>query len=240
MLFGIAVVAAAVMISPYVLLDIDSSRIDVTGPVHYALLVMHIFTATVALVLGPLQFVAAVRAHRRRHRLIGRAYLVLGVVPSALVGIPVALLSEQPMTRIGLLLPAMAWLVTAGLAVRAIRRGDVEAHRSWMTRNYALTFLAVTARLLVPLMLLGQLAVTGASGADLTANLPVYISFGQVAGWILNLAVAEVLIRRRRVPSIVPDIRRGGADMARITGRRRGAASPSTRCSPSARRDDRM
>ncbi len=48
----VAVVAASVMVAPYVLLDVGSSRLAVDGGLHYALLVTHIVTATVALVLG--------------------------------------------------------------------------------------------------------------------------------------------------------------------------------------------
>jgi uncharacterized membrane protein len=196
--FAVAVVVTGVLVAPYVGLDIRASRLEVSGELHYALLVAHIFTAAVALVLGPLQFVPAIRARRRWHRRIGRTYLLAGVVPSALVGIPVALLSGRLLTQVGLTLPFLGWLLTAGLAVRAIRRGDVEGHRSWMTRNYALTFLAVTSRALVPLMLLASIPLTGASPGTLAGAAPDLIPVGQVLGWVVNLAVAEVLIRRRR------------------------------------------
>lgn len=70
------------------------------------------------------------------------------------------------------------------------------AHRDWMTRNYALTFLAVTSRALVPLLLLGKVLITGASvrtfGHDATAMIPV----GQTLGWLVDLVVAEVIINR--------------------------------------------
>ena len=62
-----------------------------------------------------------------------------------------------------------------------------------MTRNYALTFLAVTSRALVPLLLLGKVLIMGASvrtlGHDATAMIPV----GQT---LVDLVVAEVIIRR--------------------------------------------
>ncbi len=195
--FAVALVVAIVLVLPYLGFDRRSSRLAVSGELHYTLLVVHVLTAAIALVLGPLQFVPAVRARRRWHRRIGRAYLLAGVVPAGLAGIPVALLSGRPLTQIGLLVPAVGWLVTTGLAVRAVRRGDVEAHRSWMTRNYALTFLAVTARVLVPLMLLARIPF-GADPASLGAAATASIPLGQVLGWVLNLAVAEVVIRRRR------------------------------------------
>jgi uncharacterized membrane protein len=197
-LFAVAAVAGTIMVAPYVLLDVDASRIEVRDGLHYGLLVAHVFTALVALVLGPLQFVPAIRARRPVHRRIGRCYLLLGVVPSALAGIPVALLSDRLITQVGLVVPAVGWLVTAWLAVRAIRRGDVEAHRSWMTRNYALTFLAVTARIVVPLILLTQVAVGAVALGSAAAVATGLIPIGQVLGWVINLMVAEVVIRRRR------------------------------------------
>jgi uncharacterized membrane protein len=200
----VAVVAGAVMAAPYVLLDVDSSRIEVEGGLHYALLVTHIFTATVALVLGPLQFVPAIRARRRWHRRIGRTYLLAGVLPSAVAAVPVALLSGRLVSQVGLVIVAFGWLATAGLAVRAIRRGDVAAHRAWMTRNYALTFLAVTARLVVPLLLLTGLATGAIAPADAPTAVSSLIPLGQVAGCVINLAVAEVMIRRRHSMIVRP------------------------------------
>ncbi|TWF81754.1 putative membrane protein DUF2306 [Pseudonocardia hierapolitana] len=198
LLLLVAVVAGAAMAAPYVPLDSGSSRIEVDGGLHYALLVTHILTATVALVLGPLQFVPAIRARRRWHGRIGRAYLLAGVLPSALTAVPVALLSGRLVTQVGLVVAAIGWLATAGAAVRAIRRGDVPAHRDWMTRNYALTFLAVTARIVVPLVLLTGLATGVIAPADAPTAVASLIPVGQVLGCVINLVVAEVLIRRRR------------------------------------------
>jgi uncharacterized membrane protein len=194
----VAIVAGAVLAAPYVLLDVASSRVEVDGGLHYALLVAHIVTATVALVLGPLQFVPAIRARRRWHQRIGRTYLLAGVLPSAVAAVPVALLSGRLVTQVGLVIVAAGWLATAGLAVRAIRRGDVAAHRAWMTRNYALTFLAVTARIVVPLLLLTGLLGGAITPADAPAAVSSLIPLGQVLGCVINLIVAEALVRRAR------------------------------------------
>jgi hypothetical protein len=90
------------------------------------------------------------------------------------------------------------WLVTGGLAYRAARRRDFTVHRDWMLRNYALTFLAVTARVLVPLLLLVQLPFSAGDAASIGERAPSMIPIGQTAGWIINLVVAESIIRRRR------------------------------------------
>lgn len=68
-----------------------------------------------------------------------------------------------------------------------------------MMRNYALTFLAVTSRIAVPLLLLAQVpfsdSVEASSiGEDITDMIPI----GQIADWIINLTIAEIMIRRRR------------------------------------------
>ncbi|MFC5001909.1 DUF2306 domain-containing protein [Dactylosporangium cerinum] len=105
-----------------------------------------------------------------------------------------ALWSGRLLMQVGLTAAAVLWLVTGWLAYRSARRMDFAAHRETMLRNYTLTFLAVTARLLVPLMLLARLPFTDESPARLA---PALIPVGQTAGWILNLIVVETLIRRR-------------------------------------------
>ncbi|WP_163511717.1 DUF2306 domain-containing protein [Fodinicola acaciae] len=193
-LFAVAVIFALVLTYPYLGLDIANSRIAVRGGLQYFVLVAHIFTAAVALVVGPLQFVPWIRARRRIHRTLGRIYLLAGVLPSAIAVVPVAIWSGSPLTEAGLITAAVLWLVTAGLAYRAARRRDFASHRAWMMRNYALTFLAVTSRILIPVFLVAQIPFGGANPASVSTMIPI----GQTLGWIVNLIVAELLIRRTR------------------------------------------
>ena len=183
---------------PYLGLDIDNSRLEVRDSLQYYVLVAHIFTAAVALVLGPLQFIPQVRAHKRIHRTIGRVYLFAGVLPSAVATIPVAVWSGRPVTQIGLTIAAVLWLITGGLAYRAARRRDFVDHRAWMMRNYALTFLAVTSRILVPVLLLVQIPFGGVEAGSIGERAPSMIPIGQTLGWIINLIVVEIIIRRTR------------------------------------------
>lgn len=201
LLLFVAVVFAAVLVYPYVDLNVADSRLEVRGGLHYALLVAHIFTAVVALVLGPLQFAPGIRAHRRVHRTLGRFYLLGGVLPSAVAVVPVAVWSGRLLTQVSLTTAAVLWLVTGALAYRAAHRRDVRAHRAWMMRNYALTFLAVTSRILVPLLLLAQVPFGAADAGSIGERAPSMIPIGQTLGWIINLIVVEALIRhgpRRR------------------------------------------
>jgi uncharacterized membrane protein len=194
-MFVVATVVSLVLVYPYLSLDIGNSRLDVDGSLHYAVLVVHIFTAAVALVLGPLQFMPKVRACTTIHRTIGRVYLLAGVLPSALAAVPVAAWSGRLLTQIGLTTAAALWLVTGGLAYRAARRRDFASHRDWMMRNYALTFLAVTSRVLVPLMLLVQIPFNAGDPGEMAKSL---IPIGQNVGWMINLVVVETIIRHRR------------------------------------------
>ncbi|HYN92535.1 MAG TPA: DUF2306 domain-containing protein [Pilimelia sp.] len=198
LMFIAAIIISLVLINPYLRLDIDDSRLNMSGNLHYSLLVAHIFTAAVAIVLGPLQFMSKVRARRTLHRTIGRAYLLAGVLPSGVTAIPVALWSGRIVTQIGLVIAAALWLITGGLAYRAARRRDFIGHRDWMMRNYALTFLAVTSRILTPLLLLAQLPFIGDGAGPVAERVQSLIPVGQTLGWIVNLVVAESLIRRRQ------------------------------------------
>ena len=196
----IAVVATPVLLFPYVGLDPARSRIPVTTWLHYATLVVHVVTAATAMLLGVLQLVPRIRARRVVHRRIGRAFLVVGVVAFGFTAIPLALTTPNgDLTRYGILVPAVGWLVCAALGWSAIRRGRVAAHREWMIRTYALTFFAITTRMLVPLLLALQMPFQGDRSPEAIRGLVgSTIPYGQWLGWIVNLAIAQYAIRRLR------------------------------------------
>jgi len=74
------------------------------------------------------------------------------------------------------------------LGFTAIRRRDIPAHRAWMIRAYAVALAAGT-----------QAFTQGIGGALLGAGEP-YGDLAQGAGWVINLAVAEWVIRRPARP----------------------------------------
>ena len=75
-------------------------------------------------------------------------------------------------------------LVSIVLGFAAIRRGDVSRHRAWMTCAYALALGAGT-----------QVFTQGIGKALFgTSELTTDLCLG--AGWVINLAVAEYVIRR--------------------------------------------
>ena len=147
----------------------------------------HAFFGTLALVAGPLQFRADVRnRYRRLHRVLGRVYVVaaLGI---GLTGLVMSAFSNGGMaTHLGFGLLAVLTLGTTGMAFARIRAGDVDAHRAWMLRSFALIFAGVTLRIQLPLLII-------AYGGDFD---PAYRWVAWIS-WLPNLAWAEWWVRRR-------------------------------------------
>jgi uncharacterized membrane protein len=113
---------------------------------------IHVFSAVLALALGPLQFSANIRRkHPKIHRWSGRIYLGIGVLVGGLAGLYIARHAHGGIVaQVGFSLLALLWLYTGARAYLSVRSGAFEEHRQWMVRNYALTLAAVTLRLYVP------------------------------------------------------------------------------------------
>jgi uncharacterized membrane protein len=158
----------------------------VTYEVHRAGIYTHIFASAVALILGPFQFSAGLRArYLELHRWAGRLYLGVGVLVGGIAGLYMAALAfGGPVARLGFGCLALLWLYTGLRAYLAVRAGDIAAHRRWMVRNFALTFAAVTLRLWLPVAMV--------SGAPFELAYPVIAWLC----WVPNLLVAERMFNR--------------------------------------------
>jgi uncharacterized membrane protein YozB (DUF420 family) len=204
-----SVVAVAVLVPPYLL---GGSTLVTRDGIFQVLLVAHVVAAGTAILLGGLQLVPRIRAHRQVHRWVGRSFLGLGTVAFVVTGLPLALTAGTTFARVGLTVPVLLWPVCAVVGWRAIRRRDVAGHRAWMTRLYAVTFFAITARMVVPLLLLAQLPwILTTYDGDVDRVIGRTVPVGQWLGWMIDLAVAEWLLRRlgrpgrsARAPEVVP------------------------------------
>lgn len=208
----VALVAVAVLVPPFLGQAAGAVAGQEIGP-RELLLTVHVTTAGAAILLGTLQLLPRVRRHRAVHRGIGRAFLVLGAVAFPVTGLPLALTVENDVARVGLLVPALLWPVFAVAGVRAIRAGDPTAHRAWMFRLYAVSFFAITARVVVPVLMLLQLPMLGTwYGGDVERMAEASIPVGQWLGWMVDLAIVElVLSRSRRAAVVVDGDRRSGS-----------------------------
>jgi len=147
-------------------------------------LYVHIIGAATALLIGPLNFIGAVRRRQPQvHRWIGRTYIV-GCLVGAAGGLVVAFGSTAgPVATAGFGLLAVCWIAANVQGWRMARARRFGEHRAWMIRSFAMTFAAVTLRLYMPLL------------APL--HIPILNGYRAISFlcWVPNLAVAEVYIR---------------------------------------------
>lgn len=160
---------------------------------------LHVGAGGLALLLSPLQFATHLRARTPRvHRIVGRVVLasitVAGV--AALVLAPRSLAGAVGTAGFGLL--AVLWLACAGTAWLAILRRDVEAHRRWMVRTFALTYAAVTLRMWLGVLIAGQVGLAGVGEQVAFERAYLLVPF---LAWVPDVVVAEwYLATRRRSP----------------------------------------
>jgi uncharacterized membrane protein len=154
---------------------------------YILLLRLHIAGGIGASLAGPWQFSQRVRTRALNlHRWMGRFYL-LEVALGSIAGFGMALVSEEGLpTHLGFGILAVLWFATGLQAYRRVRSGDIDAHRQWMIRNFALTLAAVTLRNYMPFMLFAlhwPFART-------------YITVSWLC-WVPNLLIAEWMVRAR-------------------------------------------
>ena len=153
--------------------------------------VLHIVSVTLYALLGAFQFAPSLRRGKRGwHRAAGRLLIPCGLV-AALSGLWMAQFYPLPASD-GTILYGLRLLFGSGmvfsivLGAAAIRRRDFARHGAWMTRGYAIGLGAGTQ----VLTHLPWIVIFGVPGEFTRALL-------MGAGWVINLAVAEWVIRKR-------------------------------------------
>jgi hypothetical protein len=152
--------------------------------------IAHIVGATVYCLLGAFQFVPALRGRRGWHRVGGLIVIPAGLV-AALSGVWMAAFYHSPEGDGALLMVirlafGSAMVVSLLLGIVAVKRRDFAAHGAWMTRAYALGVAAGTQAVVFAIWILGVGPVDNLTDAILMG-----------AAWVINAAVAEVVILRR-------------------------------------------
>ena len=157
---------------------------------------IHALTGSIALLVGPWQLSTSLRAaYPRVHRWLGRIYvadvlvawlLSIFLLPTVTTGLPAA----SAFFMLG-----SCWAGFAALGVLAIRRRDIQAHRRWMLRSFAMAFAAVTIRF--------YFHPAKALGFPFEYYYPasLWLSF------LTNMAVIELVIRWPRVRSAFTKLR---------------------------------
>lgn len=212
---AVAIAAARYFLNPIPLLVPTQAAMLVRHP---APVLLHIGCGIAAMAAGLLQFLAPLRAsHPAVHRRSGYVYLAavgiggvaalrlspdtaqfaadalndktafefFGVSPASLgFAANVTYLPSQFVLVVAAFASlAIVWIGTSVAAFVRARQRRFDDHRAWMIRSYSLTFAAVTVRLVaVPLFAVTQNPVVG-----------ITLTFWS---WIVNLMVAEWLVRR--------------------------------------------
>ena len=151
--------------------------------------IVHIVSAVLYATLGAFQFSTGLRRRWPAwHRLAGRVLVVLGLAVAFSALWMTAFYPRVPGGELGHVFrlafgTGMAASIILGF--NAIRRRDVARHRAWMARAYALALGAGT-----------QVLTQGIGNAVFgTSELNTALMLG--AGWVINLAVVEYIIRTR-------------------------------------------
>ncbi len=152
-------------------------------------LVLHILGSATYALLGLLQLVPRFRRrHLTWHRRAGRVLVAAGLAVAGSALWLTLFYEAHPGT--GPLLFAVRLVVATTmvafvvLGFVAVRRRDIAAHRAWMIRAYALALGA------------GTQAFTEGFGQGLFGTGELRGDLYKTVGWVLNLAVAELVIRR--------------------------------------------
>ncbi len=153
--------------------------------------VIHIITAAVYALLGAFQFVSRLWKHGSGwHRRVGRLLVPFGLLVG-LSGLWMTIFYPRPEDASDLLYAfrlffGFGMILSIILGFAAIRRRDILQHRAWMIRAYAIGLGA------------GTQVLTGMVGAIILGK-PNEFENALLMGaaWVINLAIAEWIIRKR-------------------------------------------
>ncbi|MFC3773829.1 DUF2306 domain-containing protein, partial [Paenibacillus sp. GCM10012303] len=148
---------------------------------------IHIALALIALLTGPIGILARIRQRwPALHRWNGRIYalsIVINFIPSLYVSF---FASGGAWSTIGFIILNTLWLLSTIVGVRSARKRNIQMHSKWMTRSFFLSFANTTIYILVAIL---HYAMDQPYGFSYTVAV--------WACWILNLSLAEAVIRRK-------------------------------------------
>jgi predicted membrane protein DUF2306 len=154
-----------------------------------AWLLAHLAAGTVALLVGPVQiWLGLGRRWLGLHRRLGIAYAASVAVGSVAAFGLAARTQLGWVVGMGLTGLGVAWLVTTGLALLAVRRGLIAQHQEWMVRSYVVTFAFVTFRAFWTLL--------QAMGVG---TLPEQLAAASWFCWAVPLLVTEAVLQGRKI-----------------------------------------
>ncbi|MBT2729854.1 DUF2306 domain-containing protein [Bacillus sp. ISL-75] len=186
---------------PYLTLNPANSRVSFTSAgMQFPLLIAHIVTACLALLSDFFQFVEHFRIKTPKvHRFLGRVY-VGSVLISGGLGLVYVSYIENFSKATSFLVLSLIWLFTCWKGYRTAVRKQFADHRKWMIRSFGVTLVAVSGRIVVPVLLLTYYTLNGFSlpggrekMVEEVLNVNIWV------GLIVNFIVVEWGILRKGV-----------------------------------------
>ncbi len=153
-------------------------------PAYYS----HVLISALILISGFFQVSAMSRKWPRIHRMLGYVYVMGILFFSAPGGLVMSLfINRGPTVLTSFFVQGTLWFIFTAIAFNCIRQHDVEAHREWMWRSFALTAAAITLRIYIFIF---------SYSTDLSQ--PVAYSVLSWLSWVPNLLVVEWWLRRNK------------------------------------------
>ncbi|PZG19970.1 hypothetical protein C1I95_10555 [Micromonospora craterilacus] len=203
-LMFVAVAFIAFSVPPYLTFDPDNSRIpppDALGGLYFPLLVVHVFFASIAMVTACFQIWPWFRRRNpQAHRIMGRVYVLGGVLPAGLAGLAIGAVTPfGPVNLVSNMVMAPLWLTFTLVGFRMARRRRFVEHRRWMIRSFALTFSIITNRVwaVFAVIILSPQLDTTFGGSDIALQQAIS-AISAWLGWVGTLLIAEWWLERTR------------------------------------------
>jgi uncharacterized membrane protein len=147
----------------------------------------HVYTAVFVLPAGFTQFSGFIRKKFPRvHKYTGWVYAIVVICLAGPAGFYMGLFANGGLTsQVSFCLLAVLWIYFTGTALAKVIRGDIKSHREFLIRSFALTLSAITLRAW-KYMLVFLFHPRPMDVYEIAAWL----------GWIPNLIIAEIIIRK--------------------------------------------
>ena len=150
----------------------------------------HVFTSSFVLLAGLTQFNNYLQQKQKKiHRAIGYVYVLVVVFVTGPASFLMGLNANGGMpARASFTLLSILWITFTALAWRFATKRNLEQHRAFMIRSYALTLSAITLRIYTFLFAYFNVDLRPVEIYILTAWL----------SWLPNLIIAQVLIKFKK------------------------------------------
>jgi len=153
--------------------------------------ILHLIPGILFMLLGPLQFIPDIRQRwPKLHRWSGRIVVFSGIL-IGMSALSMALVFPVIVNHFSTVANITFGLALVGallIALRAILKRDINRHRAWMMRAYAIAITPAVMR-----VLFGGLFVSFGEGFMDYLPILIWVTF------LFNIAIAEFILRRQRL-----------------------------------------